>query len=291
MGVKRVFLLPTAESDLPMRLVSFDMFRTLGFEGTTYIKPSHFFAHKPEIQAADWVLFPEYWQVNALVYGLKCRIFPSQSSYLIGHNKIEMTRAFEAVVPENVPVTHIAPNTPTEAERLWALMDLPFVAKLPKASMGEGVWLIEDTRDWQDYLAKTDVLYVQEHLPIDRDIRVVIVGDQVVSAYWRCQSDRSFHNNVSRGGVIDQSDVPQAALDLALKVARLLDVDHAGFDVAMVGSHPYLLEFNRLFGNQGIAGGGETLRNAILAYLRDQSSPTLDPDKPRKQEPVWPQAV
>lgn len=278
-----------------MRLVSFDMFRTLRFDNTSFIKPSHFFAHKAELQAADWVLFPEYWQVNALVYGLKCRIFPSHASYLIGHNKVEMTRAFQSVVPEHTPVTHIAPNTPTEAERLWALMDTPFVAKLPKASMGEGVWLIETARDWQSYCDKADVLYVQEYLPIDRDIRVVLVGDQVVSAYWRCQSDRSFHNNVARGGWVDHSPVPQVAIDLVKRVALLLDVDHAGFDVAMVGSHPYLLEFNRLFGNQGIPGGGEALRSAIMGYLSSRTTtPTQDPPRPGKEpgkEPVWPQAV
>jgi ribosomal protein S6--L-glutamate ligase len=27
------------------------------------------------------VLFPEYWQVNTLVLGLHCRIFPSHATY------------------------------------------------------------------------------------------------------------------------------------------------------------------------------------------------------------------
>ncbi len=274
-----------------MQLVSFDVFRTIGFDNTLQLKPAHFFAHKAELQAADWVLFPEYWQINALIYGLKCRIFPSPASYLIGHNKIEMTRAFEAVAPEHLPTTHIAPNNPSDVERLWQLMDTPFVAKLPKASMGEGVWLIENRRDWLDYSARTDALYVQEHLPIDRDIRVVIVGNKVIAAYWRCQSDRSFHNNVARGGRVEFSAVPQAAIDLAVRVARALEIDHAGFDVAMVGGHPYLLEFNRLFGNQGIPGGGDVLRNAILTHLRTSSNPPVDPDKPRKIEHDWPQAV
>lgn len=274
-----------------MRLVSFNVFRTLGFENTQYIKPNHFFAHKADIQAADWVLFPEYWQVNAVVYGLKSRIFPSLASYLIGHNKIEMTRAFEMVAPEYVPVTHIAPNTEIEAERVWELMDLPFVAKLPKASMGEGVWLIESRQDWLDYLQRSEVIYAQEYLPINRDIRVVIVGDQAVTAYWRCQSDRSFHNNVARGGTLDFGPVPAAAVELAQRVASALDVNHAGFDIAMVGEHPYLLEFNRLFGNQGVVGGGDILRNAIMSYLHSQSSAPIGPDKPRKLEQPWPQAV
>lgn len=273
-----------------MNLVSFDLFRTLGFENTRQLKPAQLFSHKDDIRGADWVLFPEYWQVNALKYGLNARIFPSQASYLIGHNKIEMTRAFQTVVPEHVPVTHIAPNTPLEAERLWNYMDLPFVVKLPKASMGEGVWLVESPQDWRDYLKRTEVLYVQEYLPIDRDIRVVLVGDTVVAAYWRCQSDRSFHNNVARGGTVDYAPVPAAAIELVKNVAAALGIDHAGFDVAMVGNHPYLFEFNRLFGTQGIPGGAASLKAAILDHLSKNMSPSIDPDKPRAPE-VWPQAV
>lgn len=268
-----------------MSRVSFDVFRTLGLPGCVQLKPSQFLSHRPLIEQADWVLFPEYWQVNALVFGMRARIFPSLSSYLIGHDKVEMTRAFLCVAPSHVPETHIAANTPSDAEDIWARMTLPFVAKLPRSSQGEGVWLIESRRDWQAYLARTAVLYVQEHLPIDRDLRVVVVGEQVLGAYWRLQSPYSFHNNISRGGEALYGDVPQAAVDLALRVARALGVDHAGFDIAMVGSHPFLLEFNRLFGHQGIEGGGVRVREAIAGYLDSQSRPVrpLTPRQGRKR--------
>ena len=74
--------------------------------------------------------------------------------------------------------------------------------------------------------------------------------------------------------------------DLALRLARELGVDHAGFDIALVGQHPYVLEFNRLFGNQGL-GKGSDVKDAILAYLLSNSEPN-DPDGPN---PVWPMAV
>lgn len=272
-----------------MQLVSFDVFRTLGFPNTRCLKAENLFRDKAVLQAADWVLFPQYWQLNALTYGLKCRIFPSPASYLIGHNKIEMTRAFQMVAPAHTPMTEILANSPENAERLWQKMDIPFVAKLPKSSMGDGVWLIEDPTQWRAYLARTDVLYVQEYLPIDRDIRVVVVGERVVAAYWRLRSDYSFHNNVARGGSVDYSPVPQQAIDLAQRLATDLGVDHAGFDIAMVGNHPYVFEFNRLFGNQGIPGAGETLRAAILNHL--QVKLPRNPDRPGQSPNPWPQAV
>ncbi|GAA4093023.1 hypothetical protein [Zhongshania borealis] len=257
-----------------MAWISFDIFRTLGFNDTKQLKPEQIFKHRDEISAADWVLYPEYWQLNALIYGLKARVFPSQASYLLGHNKIEMTRAFEMVAPANTPHTEIRANTPSNAEALWELMLLPFVAKLPKASQGSGVWLIKNRAEWRAYLEKTDVLYVQEYLPINRDIRVVIIGDTVVSAYWRLQSDQGFYNNVAKGGVIEQSAVPAQAVNLALHLAQTLDIDHAGFDIAMVGDHPYVFEFNRLFGNQGIEGGEQKIREAIIDYLLRKQEPT-----------------
>lgn len=261
-----------------MRFVSFDLFRTLGFPETPSLKPEQMFANKDLLTQADWVLFPEYWQVNVLVYGLKCRIFPSEASYRLGHDKIEMTRAFQMLVPGHTPSTHILANTPANADWLWEQMPRPFVAKLPKSSMGEGVWLIEDRTQWRQYLERAPSLYVQEHLPIDRDLRVVIVGDRVVSAYWRRQSPWSFHNNLARGGQVDISPVPAVATDLALRLARTLGIDHAGFDIAMVGGHPYVLEFNRLFGNQGLGDGG-ALRQAILEYLSHRNREN-DPDEP-----------
>jgi ribosomal protein S6--L-glutamate ligase len=256
-----------------MGWISFDPFRTLGFADTLTLKPEHFFQARAEIEAAQWVLFPEYWQVNALVYGLKARIFPSQASYLLGHNKIEMSRAFQCVAPQHVPQTHILANTESNADEIWQRMELPFVAKLPRSSQGEGVWLIENRTDWRAYLAKTEILYVQEYLPIDRDIRIVIVGDKVITAYWRLQSSDGFHNNIARGGDIMHGPVPQSALDLALQVAQQLGINHAGFDIAMLGGHPYLLEFNRLFGTQGIPGGSQQLRHSIFDYLSKSSTP------------------
>jgi len=272
-----------------MQLVSFNVFRTLGFPDTTVLKPEHFLCHKELLSNADWVLFPEYWQLNALVHGLKCRVFPSVASYRIGHDKVEMTRAFEAVAPEHIPWTIIEANGPQEREHIWSVMALPFVAKLPKASMGEGVWLIETLEDWRRYCERTEVLYVQEYLPLDRDARVVVVGDKVVTAYWRTQADQGFYNNVSKGGRIDNSPVPAVMTDLALRLARELEVDHAGFDIALVEGYPYVLEFNRLFGNQGL-GQGSDLKDAILEYLQQQSEPR-DPGGSNSPEPLHPVAV
>jgi len=251
-----------------MKLVSFDALRTLNLPDTTYIKPELFYRELPLIRSADWVLFPQYWQLNTLVFGLGARVFPSQATYLLGHDKVEMTRVFTAIAPRHIPETLIEANDADGAARAWERMSVPFVAKLPRSSQGAGVYLIRDRGDWLRYLARTPVIYVQEYLPIDRDLRIVVVGRSVIGGYWRLQSAQGFHNNVARGGLINRSPVPRAARELVLRLARTLGIDHAGFDIAMVDGHPYVLEFNRLFGTSGLQGGADRVTRAMLRHLR-----------------------
>lgn len=253
-----------------MNIISFDALRTLHLPSVRYIKPESMFDHLEEIKQADWLLFPQYWQLTALVHGLHKRIFPSLATYLVGHDKIEMTRTFKAIIPNNHPYTEIVSNTPYEAERIWENMTFPFVAKVPKSSMGNGVFLIESIAQWKAYVAGADSLYVQEFLPIDRDMRIVWVGDKIVNGYWRLQSDNGFHNNVSQGGRVEEALIPKEAQDLVAYVANTIGINHAGFDVAMVGGHPYLLEFNRIFGNQGIASLQTDVNNELINYLNEQ---------------------
>lgn len=249
-----------------MRLISFNALRTLDIPGAHYIKPELYLRSLDHVRAAEWVLYPEYWQVNSLIYGLRRRIFPSPATYHLGHDKIEQTRAFLTVAPEHVPWTEILPATDSSIEYVLEWFDFPFVAKVVRSSMGQGVYLIESRQKFLDYAADNDILYVQEYLPIQRDLRVVWVGNEVVSAYWREQSD-GFHNNVAQGGVVSFDTVPPAALELVARVATGLGIDHAGFDVAVVQGHCYLLEFNVLFGLDGLNQQGIRVGAHVSRYL------------------------
>ncbi|WP_221799623.1 ATP-grasp domain-containing protein [Oceanobacter mangrovi] len=267
-----------------MKLISFDAFRTLGLPVATSLKPEHMNNHIDQLLACDGVLFPQYWQLNPLVYGLKRKVFPSLATYHIGHDKVEMTRCFQMVASAHVPWTEIAANTDYEAERLWNLMPIPFVAKIPRSSMGEGVFLIEQLSQWREYCRKSPVLYVQEYLPIDRDLRIVWVGKQVVGGYWRIQAEQGFYNNLARGGHAEQGIMPEAALELVARLATALEINHGGFDIAMVAGHPYVLEFNRIFGNQGIPELQQKVDAAIVEYL-GSSWIDHDPQDPSSPKP------
>ena len=262
-----------------MRLLTFDALRCLDIPDTRYIKPELMFRHKDEIKDADWILFPEYWQVNSLAYGLQKRIFPSLAGYHLGHDKIEMTRALWALCPEHVPRTMILPATCNCIAEILDGFDFPFVAKEVRNSMGRGVHLIESRCDFDAYCRHNDVLYVQEFLPIKRDLRIVYVGDKVIGAYWRTGREGGYRNNVAQGGHIDYDNIPHSAMELVARVAHAMNIDHAGFDVAVVADHYYLLEFNTLFGNEGLQRRDISVGKYIWEYLHNNApQPTIPPD-------------
>lgn len=260
------------------RLVSFDPYQTLGMAGVTPMKPEEMFRRRAEVAAADWVLFPEEWQLPALVYALKCRIFPSVPSYRLGQDKVQFTRALWALVPEHVPDTLILPATPEGAEQALEHFWLPLVVKEPRSAMGVGVHRVESRRELLALLPRLSLLYAQEHLDIDRDLRVVWVGEGVAAAYWRVGGD-GFHHNLARGAAVDFGDVPPEPLALVARVATALGIDHGGFDLARVGSHWYFLEVNLRFGNAGLRQAGVRTAPLILDYLAART-PQDDPNLP-----------
>ncbi len=258
-----------------MRLISFDPFRGLGL-ADAFVKPDHWLAEQSALRAADVVLFPESWQVDALHHVMGLNLFPNLASYRLGWDKACMTRAFQLAVPEAVPETLILPANEGAAELALERLGLPLVVKHPRHSMGRGVALIESRRMLHDWIGQTAVLYAQEYLPNDGDLRVVWVGDRVGAAYWR-RNPQGFHNNLARGGSADFDGVPAAALELVGRTARAPGIAHAGFDVIMVGTTPMPPEFNVLFGNEALNQAGIDLRGTIRDYLWRTYAPRSRP--------------
>lgn len=258
-----------------MKLVTFNPLRTIGIPNINYIKPDLMFKEFDKIKDADFILFPENWQVNSLVYGLKKKIFPSIESIQLGFNKIEMTRVLWSVAPKYVPYTEILGHNKENIQKVLNTFPFPFVAKESRNSMGKGVFLIENEDQFYDYAQKNDVFYVQEYVECDRDLRVCIIGDEIVTAYWRIASNGEFHHNVARGGHISFDNIPDEALNIALTVARTLNINHAGFDILVSNGKYYILEFNILFGNQGVMESGVRPEQKIYEYLLSQYTPTF----------------
>lgn len=227
------------------------------------------FAARDEIAAADGVLFPETWQLGALVHGFRARVFPSPTSYEVGRDKIEMTRVFQAACPDHVPATVITTADAEGIERVADELGFPVVVKNPRSTRGLGVFLVQDRTELRRRAAEIGVLYAQEVLESDRTLRVVVVGDRTIGAYWRVGGDGFLHN-VARGGTLVYDDVPQEALELVERLCRATGIDHAGFDLLPSRGRLWLLELNVRFGTEGLRHAGVSPGPAIYSWLRSR---------------------
>jgi ribosomal protein S6--L-glutamate ligase len=135
--------------------------------------------------------------------------------------------------------------------------EFPFIAKIARGSaMGRGVYFIRNEKELSNYFDLTSPAYIQEYLPIDRDIRVVVIGDRIVHAYWRIAPQNEYRSNVAVGGTIDLDGVPEKACNLALRVARACRWDDVGIDICEHNGQFYVLEANMKYGREGFRKAG-----------------------------------
>ena len=182
--------------------------------------------------------------------------FPSYHTYKCAQDKIKQTALFDLLeIPH--PRAHVFYGGARKKKSILARFDFPFIAKIPRGSaMGRGVYLIQNKEDLNAYFEESNVYYIQEYLPTDRDIRVVIIGKKAVLAYWRIAAPGEFRSNVALGGTISFDDVPPQAVDLALMAAKKCGWDDVGMDVIQSGGQHYILEANMKYGREGFRSAG-----------------------------------
>ena len=125
------------------------------------------------LRNADTIYYPSTLYEDIFL-ALGKRVFPANFYRYMG-DKIKQTELFTLLgIPH--PRTRIYRDTP-RVSQILADFSFPFIAKIPRgSSKGRGVFLIRSREDLQDYLQDYAPAYIQEYLPIDRDLRVVLVG-------------------------------------------------------------------------------------------------------------------
>lgn len=195
--------------------------------------------------------------------------FPSFQNYDFALNKLRQSAMFQMMgIPH--PRTRIFYG-PRQKSRITDHFPFPFVAKKARGSArGDHVFLIKDMKDLARYLDQTrGPAYIQEYLPVDRDLRVIIIGDEIALSYWRCSQAGEFRTNISRGGRICFDPLPGKALDLALETARRCGWNDVGLDIICHEGRFYVLEANMKYGLQGFKRAGISYRQMLCSMVAD----------------------
>ncbi len=200
------------------------------------------------LRAADTIYYPSSLYEDVFL-ALEKTVFPANYYRYMG-DKIKQTDLFTLLdIPH--PRTRIYEGS-HRAQRILADFSFPFIAKIPRgSSKGKGVFLIRSHGGLRRYLNGSSLAYVQEYLPLDRDLRIVLLGRQVVHAYWRIARPGEFRSNVSLGGRISFEDIPAEALRFAEQVAHLCRFDEVGLDICICENRYLVLEANMVYGLKG----------------------------------------
>lgn len=154
-----------------------------------------------------------------------------------------------------------------------AVGGLPVVVKVTKGTQGQGVFLRHTAYEAKSLVqgllhARRDVL-IQEYVAEShgRDVRVIVVGDEVVAAMRRRARGREFRSNFHLNGTVESVDLPKEFADVARRAARVLGLNVAGVDLLEGNDGPMVLEVNSSPGLQGIEmASGVNVAGAIVDH-------------------------
>ncbi|MCP4745736.1 MAG: RimK family alpha-L-glutamate ligase [Desulfobacteraceae bacterium] len=223
------------------------------------------FSEKNLIYRANKIYYPSSFYAE-LFHAMGKPIFPSLATYCFAQDKIKQTAIFKLNGISH-PRTRVFYGK-RRKEKILEYFDFPFIAKIPRGSaMGKGVFLIDSQQMLNSYCQLQHAAYIQEYLPIERDMRVVVIGNEVVHAYWRVAKHGDFRTNVAAGASIDLSPVPVQVLNLAIEIAKVCGWNDVGLDICEYQGRFYVLEANMKYGRKGFYQAGIDYKSLLLELI------------------------
>jgi ribosomal protein S6--L-glutamate ligase len=173
-----------------------------------------------------------------------------------------------------VPASLVPGRTTRPAEIEAALGPPPWVLKRPEGAKGDGVSLVHSAEQLAGcggaHTTPDEPHLVQRFVAESSgvDLRVLVVGGQVLGAMRRRSATGDFRSNLHQGGLGEPAEPTPEVAELALHAAATLGLEVAGVDLLEAREGPLLLEVN---GSPGLAGiedaTGLPLAAGVVAFL------------------------
>lgn len=157
-----------------------------------------------------------------------------------------------------IPKTVFASSAADANELISLVGGAPIVVKLLESTQGKGVVLGETKKSAKSVIEAFNSIsarfILQEFIEEadGADIRVIVVGDEIVGAMMRKGGEGEFRSNLHRGGASSPVELTKKEANIALKAARTLGVSIAGVDLIRSKRGPLVLEVNSSPGLEGI---------------------------------------
>lgn len=210
---------------------------------------------------------------------LKKRIYPDMNMYFAFGDKIKEDLLFKyfKVPTAQTYVTY-------KKDKALGIIDkikYPFVIKDAHGYGGKHVYLIKKKGEAREMIEKIfsrqglkhecatmkNYFLAQECIKIDKDLRVIVIGDKVACAYWR-SSESDWRHNIEQGGVAHFEGVPKEALDFCLRFNRKMKFHWMSYDLFITGKNKVLMnEFSCNFAIKAPTEAGYEIRKMQIDYI------------------------
>jgi hypothetical protein len=181
------------------------------------------------------------------------KLFCNAAELEFWENKAYMHKKF-AELDVSQPNTTIC--TPSE---LYSFTNLsyPFIVKEVHSQGGNGIHKI-DNDDTKQKVAKLleenshKEIIVQRIVKMTRDLRVTIIGEEIVVAYWRINQEKEWRpTSTSKGSSVDFGNFPEKWRAYFIEVTKKLNLRSAAYDVCWENDDtetmPVILEVSPYF--------------------------------------------
>lgn len=189
---------------------------------------------------------------------LGVQVFNSSSSIEMVADKLHTHQVLvESSLP--TPTTMLA-KFPVQADLVEKKLGFPVVVKTLLGVNGTGVFLIDDRQRFEDLISLISEtnpniqLIFQEFIAMSkgRDLRLFVVDGEVIASMERRAQEGEFKANFTQGASVFEFEPDDAARELAIKTAEILDLDVAGIDLLFDDNGYTVCEANTFPGFKGL---------------------------------------
>ncbi len=163
------------------------------------------------------------------------RFVPSLDTQFSNKSKENVTRfAWKYNLP--IPKTYIYYHR-DNADKFLKKTKYPKIVKKSYGPSNYGGYFVHKVDSYQEakelYASKKyHPMYFQDFIPMEADIRVMLIGHKPVCAFWRRAPKGEWLTNTSQGGEMDYMDVPKNVLELAVRTSKAAKAEYWACDVA-----------------------------------------------------------
>jgi len=154
--------------------------------------------------------------------------------------------------------------------------EFPIIMKTIYGTFGNGVAIVESERSVKstygilaNNMGGKNAILLQEYIAESqgKDIRLFVIGGEVVASMQRCAEDGDFRSNVGQGGSGEGYKPTREEVSLAIKATRALGLEVSGVDIIQTKHGPAIMEVNANPGFQELEQvSGVNVAEKIVRY-------------------------